>query len=380
MTPRPLPLLLIAAALAGAVALWWAGRPEPLAVKVVAVERGTVESTVANTRAGTVKAARRAHLAPATGGRIERLLVREGDRVERDQLLLELWNADLAAKVELAARETTATRSKAEEACLLADEARREFKRLDALHRRGLASEEQADKARTAEATRRIACRTANDQVKVAEARLAVAQATLQHTRLTAPFAGVVAEVNGEVGEFVTPSPPGIPTPPAVDLIDDTSLFVSAPMDEVDAPAIRPGLAARITLDAYPERTFTARVDRVAPYVYDWEKQARTVEVEATLDPGQETAGLLAGYSADLEVVLEVKEGVARIPSEALIDDERVLVLGADGVLEERTVTPGLGNWRFTEISGGLAEGERVVVSLGRDGVEAGARAVAETE
>jgi hypothetical protein len=47
--------------------------------------------------------------------------------------------------------------------------------------------------------------------------------------------------VTGEVGEFTTPSPPGIPTPPAVDLIDDSCLYVSAPMDEVDAPRLKTG-------------------------------------------------------------------------------------------------------------------------------------------
>ena len=61
---------------------------------------------------------------------------------------------------------------------------------------------------------------------------------------LTAPFDGVVAEVNAELGEYVTPSPPGIPTPPAVDLIDDRCLYVTAPIDEVDAPEIRTGMPA----------------------------------------------------------------------------------------------------------------------------------------
>jgi HlyD family secretion protein len=55
-----------------------------------------------------------------------------------------------------------------------------------------------------------------------------------------------------------------------------------------------------------------------------------------------------------------------------------VLVLGANGVLEERRIETGLSNWEFTEVKAGLARGERVVTSLEREGVKAGAAALAE--
>mgnify|MGYP000414545307 CR=1 FL=1 len=80
-------LLVVAAAGYG---IWRATRPKPLEVVVKAVTRGTVERTVANTRAGTVKACRRAKLAPPVGGQIAALPVTEGDRVEQGQRLGEL--------------------------------------------------------------------------------------------------------------------------------------------------------------------------------------------------------------------------------------------------------------------------------------------------
>ena len=64
--------------------------------------------------------------------------------------------------------------------------------------------------------------------------------------------AGTIAKIVGEVGEYSTPSPPGVPTPPAIDLIDDSCLYVKAPMDEVDAPKISAGQSVRISLDALP--------------------------------------------------------------------------------------------------------------------------------
>ena len=62
----------------------------------------------------------------------------------------------------------------------------------------------------------------------------------------------------------------------------------------------------------------------------------------------------------------------------SLQEDERVLVLGDGGILEERRIETGLSNWEFTEVKAGLAGGERVITSLEREGVKAGARAVAE--
>jgi len=189
--------------------------------------------------------------------------------------------------------------------------------------------------------------------------------------------------VSGELNEYVTPSPPGIPTPPAVDLIDDSCFYISAPIDEVDAAKVRLGLDARVTLDAFGERTFAGTVRRIAPYVLDQEKQARTVEVEVVIADSPKDSPLLAGYSADVEIVVDRRENVLHIPTAAIRpgDPPGVLVLAQNtGILDARTITTGIGNWDRTEVRGGLKLGEQVVLSLDRDGVEAGARAVAEAD
>jgi len=197
---------------------------------------------------------------------------------------------------------------------------------------------------------------------------------------LRAPFGGVIAEISGELGEFATPSPPGIPTPPAIDLIDDRCMFVSAPIDEVDAANIKAGQVGRITLDAIKGKTFAGKVKRVAPYVLEVEKQARTVEVEVEFDKPPTAENLLIGYSADVEIMHTSHEKVLRIPTQALLEGKRVLVYRPDdGVLEERTVTTGLANWDRTEITAGLSEGEQIVMSLDQAGVKAGAKVQPET-
>ena len=360
-------------------AVWWFSRTQPIAVVVQGVEIGVVQDTVANTRAGTIEACRRAGISPRLGGQIAIMPVKEGDVVEQDQVLMEFWNDDLAAQAKLAESEVKATEAKAEQTCTLADVVKREAQRLKKLRAQDLASEEAIDKAEGTARAQKAACTAAQAAVDVSKASLEVALAALDQTRLKAPFPGVVAEVNGEVGEFVTPSPVGIPTPPAVDLMDISCLYVSAPIDEVDAPQIRVGMPANISLDAFSGQVFTGQVRRVAPYVLDLEKQARTVDVEVEFANPDECQCMLPGYSADIEVILDEHVNVMRIPTEAILEGNRVLVLGAEGVLEERTIEAGLSNWAWTEVVKGLSKNDQVVLSIEREGVEAGAVVSAST-
>lgn len=351
-------------------------KEKPVLVILGKAEMGRVEAVVTNTRAGTVKACRRANLSPAIGGQIAVLNVREGDHVKEGQILLELWNDDLVANVKLVESEIFTAKANAEEACLRADVAQREAKRVVELKKKGLAADEDVDRTVTNAKAVKASCRAAEAAVKVAVNRISVAKAELGRTQLKAPFTGSVAEVTGELGEFVTPSPPGIPTPPAVDLIDTSCLYISAPIDEVDSPAIKPGMHARITLDAYFGKKFKGVVRRVAPYVLEVEKQARTVDMDAYFVDSNEYQGLLPGYSADVEVILDVRSNVLRIPTEAILDNKRVFIFdAADGVIEDRPIKIGLTNWKFTEIVSGLTDGEQVVLSVDRKGVTDGARA-----
>ncbi len=370
-------LLVAAIAIAGiAAVIGYTMRVEPLRVVVVAVERGDVAATVANTRAGTVNACRRAGLSPAVGGQMASLPVSKGDRVTSGQILLELWNEDLRAEKILAERDAIASAGRAKESCVIADVAEREAKRLVSLRERGISSEEETDRAVGDAEAKQAACEATRDLVRVSDARVDVATAALQRTILKAPFDGVIAEINGELGEFVTPSPVGVPTPPTVDLIDSSCLYISAPIDEVDATAVRTGMPARITLDAFPDQDFPGHVRRVAPYVLEVEKQARTVEVEAEID-NPEQYDLMPGYSADVEIILDTRTGVLRIPTLAIIDGEKVLLLNEqEGVIEERMIEKGVSNWEYSEIVSGLDGSELVILSVDREGVEAGATAV----
>jgi len=350
---------------------WFTTRPKPIEVELATITRGTVESTVVNTRAGTIKACRRAKLAPASGGQIVKLQVKEGDRVKQGQVLLQIWNRELAAKRELAQQQMFTAEKRRHEACIVADNAHRESRRMRQLVARNFVSQKRSDDADAVALARQASCDALIADVKRTKAQIQVIQSGLERTVLTAPFAGVVAQITGEIGEYATPSPPGIATPPVVDLIDDTCLYVSAPMDEVDVPKLKVGQFARITLDALPGQTFAGKLRRIAPYVTEVEKQARTVDVEVDFEELPKLL-LLVGYSVDVEAVIDRHDDVLRVPAQAIRQKDKVLVLGADGILDERRLKTGLANWEFTEVTEGLKAGDQVFLTSDQDDVKAG--------
>jgi HlyD family secretion protein len=357
-----------------ALAAGWFMRSKPVPVVLREVSTGRVESTLANTRAGSVEACQRTKLSTIIGGRIEYLGVKEGDKVKRGQLLLKLWNDDQQAQAALAQAQVALAGKRVDEVCIAAVNAEKEAKRQADLRQKGFVSASREEAARTEAEVRRASCTTAKADVAQAEAKLKATRVEQGRVALYAPFDGTVAKIVGELGEYSTPSPPGVPTPPAIDLIDDSCLYVKAPMDEVDAPKIALGQPVRITLDALPGKVLPGKVRRVAPYVSAVEKQARTVDIEVDFMAPGEAGRLLVGYSADVEIILDGRDDVLRVPTAAIQEGGKVLVF-ADGKLEERPVKAGLANWEYTEILDGLKAGERIVTSLERAGVKAGARA-----
>lgn len=367
-------LIMLGGGVAVAVLIGIAMRPKPLPVSLWKVELGNVEATVSNNRAGTVKACRRAKMSPPAGGQISRLKVKKGQRVKAGDILLELWHEDLHAQESLAEEQAKTTQSRVKEVCELAAAAKRDAERNVQLKEQGFISSQILDRSQTDAKARQASCEAARGEVEQSESRIRLAKAALERMTLRAPFDGVVADISGELGEYATPSPPGIPTLPAIDLIDDSCLYVAAPIDEVDAAVVKIGQPSRITLDAIKGKHFQGKVRRIAPYVLELEKQARTVEVEVEFTETPSEENLLVGYSADIEIVHKLKENVLRIPTQHLLEGKKVLLYKEDGRLEERTVTTGLSNWQYTEILSGLQAGDQIVSSQDRTGLKPGAK------
>ena len=368
--------LLLLAAVGAAVFVsrrtWLA--PAPIAVRTAAAERGRVEESVTNSKAGTVEARRRAKLSPAASGIAAELSVKRGQRVACGDVLLRLEDTTQRAQVVLAERALEVAQAQNAKACLAAERALREYERNRELAVQRVVSADVLDALSSARDLALAECAVHEAEVRRAGATLEAARAELDKTVLRAPFDAIVAEVPIELGEWATPSVPLVVAPDVIDVIDPSSIYVSAPMDEVDTGRLSVGLPVRVTLDAFQGSSYPARVARLAPYVSDVEQQNRTQEVEVELDDSAFSSTLLPGLSADVEIVLSVRENALRVPSSALLEGGRVLVLD-DGTLIERRVRVGVRNWDWTEVLEGLQPGERVVTTLEREFVAPGARA-----
>lgn len=364
-------LLLLVAAGAGWRVL---RRPVPVDVRVTPIVRGRAEAVVTSTRAGAVRSRLVATLSVQAAGIVTAVHAREGQRVAAGGPLVSLDDEDERALVTLAEREQAVLRALAAEAGARLADARRELARMEQLRRDGTATAAQLDQARTLHDVHVAAQAAAAARVEAQAAAVERARIALGERIVRAPFAGVVADRWVEVGEWVAPGQR------ALRLIDLDRLYVRAEIDEVDLGRLRAGLTARARLDPWDARLLGGRLVRVAPCVSEVEEQNRTVEVEAELTDGLEGLTLLPGTSADLEVVLEARDGALLAPTAALLEGDRVLTVGADGVLRAVALRIGLRNWEKVEVLDGLAEGAPIVVSLDSEAVREGvlARVVAE--
>ncbi|MDR3213826.1 MAG: efflux RND transporter periplasmic adaptor subunit [Azoarcus sp.] len=367
-----IPVLVAAAALV--MAIWLFTRPKPLDVTVQPVGRGKVEATVINTRAGVVEACQRTKLSTITGGRIDYLGAKEGDRVQAGQVLMRLWQGDLLANQAVAKARLLSAHQRSREACALSKQAEKEAKRQEELVKSRFVSSNAAEKYRAEADARSASCASAGAEAETAERELESIATDIDRTVIVAPFDGTIAKINGEIGEISTPSPTGIAMPPAIDLIDDSCLYVKAPMDEVDAPKIQPGQSVRINVEAIKGEHFTGKVRRIAPYITAVEKQARTVDVDIDFNDPQALSRLLVGNSVDVEIVLDSRDNVLRIPTSSIREGNRVLLL-INGTIIERKIMPGVANWEQTEVVSGLSAGDRLITSFTNIKLEPGTRA-----
>ncbi len=362
------------------VVIWLARQEKAITVTWQAPIIGSVETIVANTRSGTVEACQRSKLSFPIGGQIEHIYVNEGDLVKQGQKLMSLWQQDRLAKLTEASALIRARKQHQQSICIAADNDKKYVIRNKQLLKQKLTSQERLDNALAKADASAAACLQAKAEVDIGQAMKQTAQASLAQTELYAPFDGMVAEITGELGEYATPSPPGITMPPAIDILTHDCHYVSAPIDEIDAGQLQLAMPVIITIDAFEEQRFSGRIERISPYVQDYAKQARTVDVDVKFTdtlalPSQP---LLTGYSTDIEITVKKTVDAIRIASELVVDNEYVYILDGNNIIQRKKITKGLSNWRYTEVVSGLTVKDKVISSLAIKGLAAGVKATGE--
>jgi RND family efflux transporter MFP subunit len=331
----------VAVVAVGVAAYFVAGRSlRPRTVEVVTASLLTEgQATTVLTATGYVEAERKADLSPKITSRITELSVTEGTRVKRGDVIARLDHTDLDA--QLAEKQAAWVNAKAELA------------RQRSLHVEGLAPKSTLDAAVAAEATSRAAVR--------------YVQALLDYTVIRAPFSGVVTAKRAFVGEAVSPfgsSPSGGGSGGAIaTLVEFSTLYVGADVNEANLSKLGPNQPAEITLDAVPDKTYHGFLRQIVPSA---DRQKATVRVKvAFLDADEK---ILPDLSARVSFTAEPTRGKSgrrrvMVPASAIrtVSGKTGVFRIVEGRARFQPVKAGPPADGQVEIVEGLSGGERLV-------------------
>lgn len=297
-------------------------------VEAIKMATGPVESTVTTINSGTVEAQSQAALAFGTVGRIAKIYVTLGSKVNAGSLIAELENADLKA---------------------IYKETEKELVRAEELFKNGLVSISNLDSAKRAREVSRL---------------------NYEKTVMKAPFAGLITAMDLKPGEFYQSST-NASNKPAVQIIDLKKRIIKGEIDEVDLQKVAIGYLARVKIPAMKNQIFKAKVTNVVPFVSTAKDQDRTSQIELEIIEANNDGVLIpVGASADVEIISEAKDNVKILPAGVFMGTgkTRNLFKIVKGKLVKQEVKLGLGNYERVEVLSGLTENE--VVARPLEGVE----------
>jgi len=373
---RRITLLALGVLVLGALAFlaWRATHPATLIVAVARAESlggaPGVNATEILTANGYVVARQRASVSTEVSGRLNKLLVEEGSRVSKGQVLGILQNADQQAALESARAALASAEAGASEAAATARQTALARGRAEQLHGKGLVSQAELDQAVATDDVAVARVKSAAADVANARAKVSSAQVEYDRTFVRAPFAGAVLRKEADVGEIVSPIPSsgGLTRGAIVTMANLESLEAEADVNEGYVARVHEGMRAEITLDAYPDDRFPAHVRQIVPTA---DRQKATVLVKVSFDKLDSRVlpemGLKVTFLADPASAAAGGAPVAAavaIPKAAVRDAEgrAVVYVVEDGRARMRGVSPRpLGQDRVL-VSGGLAPGEMVIV------------------
>ncbi len=359
-------IILLLLAVGFALFRWWQG---PVLPSYTLSTMPLIQNVVATGRVATVS---RAQVGSEISGVVLERRVTEGDQVKPGDLLVVLKSDELLAQVrqaELALTELATSRRPQATAELASAKAQLEQASREAARRRnaeaGILSAEEIEQALEAERVARNNYETARlkaaalstGQVEEASLReqLAVAQAQLAKTRIRAAVAGTVLTRDVEPGDLVQPGQ----TLFTIALTGNTEIRV--PLDERNLPQLALGQNATVISDAYPDQSFPARINFIAPSI---DPQRGTVEVRLTVNPVPDF--LRQDMTVSVNVETDKRERALAIPNDALSNikgNKAVVVLVRDRKIQRQPVTLGLRGLAMSEVTSGLSEGDQVLAN-----------------
>ena len=355
------------------------GTPAPRWV-TAPVDRGPITATV--TATGTVNPVTSVQVGTYVSGPIKALYADYNTPVRRGQPLAKIDPSPFQVKVDAARADLTNAHAALEKSRADAVLKAVTLRRTRDLGRRGIDAESDLDLAQSQDGQARAQVRLDEAAIVSAEAHLKEAEVNLAYTDIVSPVDGVVVSRSVDVGQTVAAT---FQTPTLFLVAADlTKMEVIASVSESDIGNVQPEQAATFTVDAYPNITFEGRVNEVrnAPITV---LNVVTYQVVVTVDNAE--LRLKPGMTANVTVTTASKPQALRVASTALrfrppadtsgrdgaaaaaevATGPRVWVLGRDAQPRPVPITTGIQDDRFTEVTSGLEEGDRVIVALHRE-------------
>lgn len=379
-------LILAAVLVALAAALWRGeGQAQRQSYLTAPVTRGDVEVSVL--AEGRLKPSNLVAVGAQASGRITRLAVKLGDRVEKGDLIAEIDSVTQQNQLRTAQAALANLQAQMAEKRSTLALAEKTLTRQQNLVRSAASSRSDFDTAEQAvEATR---AQIAALEAQTAEAGVAIetAQANLGYTRITAPSAGTVLAIVNQAGQTVN----AVQSSPTIAVLGGLDrMNVHAEISEADIGKVAPGQRVRFTLLDDSGRSYQGALESIAPAPQSIVNDS-AVNPDSTADstssavyyigiiPVENPDGALRTYmTAQVSILLGEARGVLTLPATALGRQSRdgrypVRVLAADGQPETREIRIGLNDKVIAEVTEGLAEGDQVILGEQAAGTSSGA-------
>jgi membrane fusion protein (multidrug efflux system) len=303
-------------------------------VKVVRPSRGDIVQSIQATT--SIEAKREADVYSKMTGFCDRIFVEEGDAVREGDRLAKLDDEEIRLTFEQAAARL--------------DKAKNDYERAVELHAGGLISDQ--------------AFQDLSVQFRLAKSDYDLSRKRLDDTAIMAPLSGVVTDRDVKLSDLVST------TQPLFRIVDLYTLEAEVHIPEQDYAKVRAGQEAILKIDAFPEKSFSGRVERKSPVI-----DSRSGTAEATIAVDNPEGILRPGMFVRVQIVIAVHPEALILPREAILmqGDTKTVFTVRDGVAREVTVQTGFQEGDRVEILDGLA-GEDPVVVRGHLGLQGGTK------
>jgi HlyD family secretion protein len=390
-------------------------RVDAVPVTTEKIEKRDLESIV--TASGKIQPKTLVNISADTMGRVTKLAVNEGDRVTKGQFLLEIDPRTLRTRVESGEASLKASISQLEQQKISLENTRLalklaedNYKRQQELWKGGLTTREALERAENEYNAQQASLRAQQQNLKTQELRIAQERAALSsalydlsRVRIESPINGIVTRRNIEEGETAVTGTMNNPGTVLLTIADMSVVEAEVEVDETDIPSVQMGQTAKVTIDAIPGRTFTARVTEIgnSPIQAAGQQTSATAtnfKVVLTLDG--EIPEVRPGFTCTAEITTATRKNVLSVPIQAttvrevVVDEKGEIVRepagtanGArrpsmsagelkpgherkelegvfvvrDNKVEFQPVKTGIAGDRYFELLSGLNEGDEVV-------------------